>query len=584
MGDLKRTAAYLKDYKKSVIIALVCAFAGSVVNVLIPQIVSNLADIISAGMETAIDISAIWRIAAVSAAVILLGFVFSYSQSYILSGVSQRLSKDIRLQLSNKIDRLPLSYLDSGSVGDILSRTTNDVDMFSKVFTTTLGTTITNLVVLVGCIVMMFISSPLLAVVAIGATFIGLIVMGAASGISGPLFRKSRSQLGSLNALIDETLSGHLVIKSFNCEDEVRESFDAQNKKLSEYDWKSQFVGGLMNPIMVLAGNMAYVAVCICGAYLMIKYKNITVGTIVSFIMYVKLFSTPLSALSGDISKIQPALAAQARIFELLDAEENVHKESTGITSAKGEVVFENVKFGYLPGQTIIHDFSASVKPGMKVAIVGPTGAGKSTLVNLLMRFYELNGGRILLDGKSIADMSLEDLHSVIGMVLQETWVFEGTIRDNIIYSAQNISEERFNEVLKETGLDQMISSYKDGADTVISEKMELSSGQVQLITIARAMIKNPSVMILDEATSSIDTRTELIIQKAIDSLTKDRTSFVIAHRLSTIRNADVIFVMKDGDIMETGNHEELLAKGGIYADLYYSQFSDGKETDKKNK
>ena len=582
MGELKRTAAYLKNYKRSVIIALVCAFAGSVVNVIIPRIVSKLADVISAGMETGIDLDEIWRIAIFSAAAILLGFAFSYSQSIMLSGVSQRLTKDIRIQLSDKLDRIPLSYLDAGSAGDILSRTTNDVTMFSKVFTTTLGTAITNLVMLVGCIVMMFVSSPLLAVVAIAATFVGLVIMGMASAISGPLFKKSRGQLGSMNAFIDETFSGHLIVKSFNCEKEICEAFDAQNKELSEYDWKSQFISGIMNPVMVLAGNLAYAAVCICGAYLMIKYKNITVGTIVSFIMYVKLFSTPISALSSDASKIQPALAAQARIFELLDAEETEHREKKGIKAVKGEVSFENVKFGYLPGQTIINDFSASIKPGMKVAIVGPTGAGKSTLVNLLMRFYELNGGRILLDGKNIAEMSLEDLHSVIGMVLQETWVFEGTIRDNIIYSTQGVTEERFNEVLKETGLDRMISSYENGADTVISEKMELSSGQVQLITIARAMIKDPSVLILDEATSSIDTRTELIIQKAIDTLTAGRTSFVIAHRLSTIRNADVIFVMKDGDIVETGNHAELIEKGGIYADLYYSQFSDGKEPEAK--
>ena len=577
MKDIRRSLAFLKPYRGITIFAFFCAIAGSVMNVLIPRMITILADMITLGIKTQIDIPGILKIAVLALTAIIIGFLFSYCQSFILSGVSQKMTRDVRMELSDKVDRISIAYLDSKSSGDILSRTTNDVLVFSKGFTTNLGTIVENAVTLVGCVVMMLISSIPLAIIVIVTTIFGTMIASGVSKVSKPLFKKSRAQLGSLNAYIDEMFSGHLIIKSFNCEKEVIEEFDRQNSDLSESDWKSQFISRMLSPIMMLVGNLAYVLVCIGGAYMMIKHGSITVGTIAAFILYVKQFSSPISSIANVNSTLQPAIAAQGRIFELLDSDEMDMLPPSDIENVKGEVIFDHVKFGYLPDQIIIKDFSAKIDPGMKVAIVGPTGAGKTTLVNLLMRFYELNGGSIKLDGIPIDKMSRKDLHSIFGMVLQETWVFEGSIRDNIIYSTEGITEERFNEVLKQTGLDSLIASFPDGADTVISEKMELSTGQTQLITIARAMIKNPAVLILDEATSSIDTRTELIIQKAIDTLTQNRTSFVIAHRLSTIRNADVIFVMKDGNVVEVGKHEELLKQNGLYSEIYNSQFADEK-------
>ncbi len=580
MHNIKRSSEFIKPYHRAFIIGVVLSILGAAMNILIPGQISKLADVIMEGISGVMDMTAIRNVTITGVVLTLLYFVFSYMQSVMLYDVSQKMTSDIRIRLSNKLDRLPLSYLDGVSSGDILSRTTNDVTLFSKAFSTNLGTIASNSVTLVGCIIVMFISSWQLAIAAILATLVGTFITTVISKYSRPLYKKSRDQMGTINAYIDEMFSGHLILKAFNCEREVSEEFDRQNEALSQSSWKAQFLSSLMTPVMIFAGNLAYVAVCVFGAYLMIRNAGVTIGTIAAFIIYVKLFGSPLSSLASVAAAMQPALVAQDRIFELLDTQEVEFLPPGQNTAAKGEVVFDHVSFGYLPGQTIIKDFSAKIEPGMKVAIVGPTGAGKTTLVNLLMRFYEVNSGNIILDGTPIKEMAVEDLHSILGMVLQETWVFEGSIRDNIIYSTQNVSEERLKEVLKSTGLDRLVEAYPDGADTVISERMELSTGQIQLITIARAMIKDPSVLILDEATSSIDTRTELLIQSAIDKLIAGRTSFVIAHRLSTIRNADVIFVMKDGDIVETGNHDELLKKGGLYSELYYSQFV-GKEGNK---
>ncbi|MCR4850222.1 MAG: ABC transporter ATP-binding protein/permease [Lachnospiraceae bacterium] len=575
MRKFKQVAGFIAPYKGIVIIALICAVLGSLMNVLIPRQIGQMADIITAGINTTIDLGAIKKIAIISVLLVVIGFILNYLMGFWLSGFSQSLLRDMRMKLSDKLDRLSISYIDGMSTGDILSRTTNDVTVFSKAYSTNLGTIASNLVLFTGCVVMMLVTSPILTLVVIASTIAGSIVSGLLAKVSRPYFKTSSSQLGRINAYIDEVLSGHLIVRAFNCEAEARKEFEKLNGELAVSDWKSQFFSSFMHPVMTFTGNLAYVAVCIVGAYLMMQGKGITIGTIAAFILYVKQFSSPIASLAQSVSNLQPAFAVQERIFELLEADEIRNIDSIGLTDVKGEVVFDNVRFGYLPGQTIIHGFSAKVEPGMKVAIVGPTGAGKSTLVNLLMKFYEPDSGYIMLDGRPIEEISDEDLHSVMGMVLQETWVFDGTIRDNIVYSTPDVSDERFNEVLKETGLDNLVETYPDGADTEISEKMELSAGQVQLITIARAMIKDPAVLILDEATSSVDTRTEMIIQGAIDKLTAGRTSFVIAHRLSTIRNADIIFVMKDGDIVETGNHNELLQKGGLYSELYYSQFAD---------
>ncbi len=576
MRNLLKAARFMAPYKKTAILAVCFAILGSLMNVLIPRQISSLADIIRNGIGGQIDLGAVERTVLIGAIAILLGFVFNYGQSFLLTGVSGKMTRDIRIRLSDKLDRLPLSRMDGMSAGDLLSRTTNDVSMFSETFTTNLGTIASNAVLLVGCLVMMLINSPLLTVVVVITTILGLLVSTALTKVSTPKFIASRTLLGKVNGFIEEILTGHLVVKAFNCEDEVKEAFDKQNEELASSDWKSQFISSLLMPVMVFAGNLSYVAVCVVGSYLMINGGGISIGTIIAFILYANMFSGPLSSFASISASLQPAFAAQDRIFELLEADEMEDRQKTGLTSVRGQVTFDHVKFGYLPDQTIIQDFSADIQAGMKVAIVGPTGAGKTTLVNLLMRFYELNAGHILLDGIPISEMSREDLHRVLGMVLQETWAFRGTIRENIIYSTENVSEERFQEVLRETGLDHLISVFPDGAETEISEKMELSAGQLQLITIARAMIKDPSVLILDEATSSIDTRTEMLIQQALDSLTANRTSFVIAHRLSTIRNADMIFVLKDGDIVEVGKHEELLKQKGLYSELYYSQFAGG--------
>lgn len=575
MRKFKQVAGFIAPYKGILIIALICSVLGSLMNVLIPRQIGQMADIITAGIYTTIDLGAIKRIAIISVLLVVIGFILNYLMGFWLSGFSQSLLRDMRMKLSDKLDRLSISYIDGMSTGDILSRTTNDVTVFSKAYSTNLGTIASNLVLFIGCVVMMFVTSWMLTLVVICSTIVGSIVSGILARVSRPYFKNSSSQLGRINAYIDEVLSGHLIVRAFNCEAEARTEFEKLNGELATSDWKSQFFSSFMHPVMTFTGNLAYVAVCIFGAYLMMQGKGITIGTIAAFILYVKQFSSPIASLAQSVSNLQPAFAVQERIFELLEADEIRQVDSIGLSDVKGEVVFDNVRFGYLPGQTIIHGFSAKVEPGMKVAIVGPTGAGKSTLVNLLMKFYEPDSGHIMLDGRPIEEISDEDLHSVMGMVLQETWVFEGSIRDNIVYSTPDVSNERLNEVLKETGLDNLVETYPDGADTEISEKMELSAGQVQLITIARAMIKDPAVLILDEATSSVDTRTEMIIQGAIDKLTTGRTSFVIAHRLSTIRNADIIFVMKDGDIVETGNHNELLQKGGLYSELYYSQFAD---------
>lgn len=566
---------FLKPYRTAIIIALFLSAVGSVLTVIAPSYISQLITIIEAGLTGFLDEDAVARVSFLSLGLLLLGFLCSYIQGRLMANVTQRSAKELRRSISRKIDRIPLTYFDKTPYGDTLSRMTNDVDTLTQALSNNIASIVTAAVTLVGCTVMMFVTNPIMAISAILSSLLGFTVTMAIMGKSQPLFVAQQNELGALNGQIEEVFTGHLVVKAFNCEKEVKESFAEKNSELYAHAWKAQFLSGLMSPIMGFVGNLGYVVVCIAGAVLALN-GSANMGDIVAFMLYIRLFSNPLSTLAQSGSSMQPALAAGDRIFSLLDEEELTETPRKMLlpSDTAGNVTFQNVSFGYIPEKIIIGDFSADIEAGQKVAIVGPTGAGKSTLVNLLMRFYELNGGKIAIDGVPISELSRSNLHGLLGMVLQETWVFEGTIRENIAYAKENVSDEDLWKVIRAVGLEHYVKALPDGLDTVLNERSSLSAGQKQLITIARAMVENAPVLILDEATSSIDTRTEKLIQSAIDKLTAGRTSFVIAHRLSTIKNADLIFVMKDGDILETGNHDDLMAKGGFYSELYNSQFA----------
>ena len=484
--------------------------------------------------------------------------------------MSQRLRSDI----SQKINRLPLRYFDTHSYGDVLSRVTNDVDTISQTINQSVAALVTAVVTLLGSLVMMLVTNVHMTLTAVLASLAGFVLMIFIMGRSQKYFLAQQQVLGSLNGNIEEVYSGHDVIKAYNAERKVTEEFEALNVKLFNSAWRAQFFSGLMMPIMSFIGNFGYVAVCVVGAVLV---QNGTIGfaTIVAFIMYVRLFTNPLSQIAQAANSLQAAAAASERVFEFLDEPElsDESQKTRRLASVKGEVEFDHVKFGYDPERIIIHDFSAKVKPGQKIAIVGPTGAGKTTMVNLLMRFYELNGGQILIDGVPTSELTRENVHELFCMVLQDTWLFEGTIRENIAYAKKGVTDGQLDRACRAAGLDHFIHTLPKGYDTVLNDKASLSAGQKQLITIARAIVEDAPLLILDEATSSVDTRTEVLIQQAMDRLTEGRTSFVIAHRLSTIKNADCILVMKDGDIIESGTHDELLKNGGFYAELYNSQF-----------
>jgi ATP-binding cassette subfamily B protein len=480
----------------------------------------------------------------------------------------------MRQEVNIKANKIPLNYYDTTHEGDTLSTMTNDIDILSTSFSSTLPTLVTAVATIIGCLVLIFVTNPILAVTTIVGSFIGLILSVKVLSMGIPYFKQNRDLLGKINALVNEDIKGHMVVKSFNAEKEVVKEFEKTNKELFESTWKTQLVSYMMAPMSTFANNFSYILVCIVGAILVLNGKTM-IGTIVAFIQYVQIFAGAVSQISQSVGEIQPALAAGTRIFALLEQPEMEDKGTAKVSAenVKGEVDFTHIKFGYNPQNIIVHDFSCHVEPGQKIAIVGPTGAGKSTLINLLTRFYEVNGGDIKIDGTSIYDMPRETLHSLISMVLQETWTFRGSIRDNIVYSKKNVTEQWFNEAIKNCGLDDFISKCPNGVDTILAEDADISAGQKQLITIARAMVDDAPILILDEATSSVDTRTEKIISAAIDKLMEGRTSFVIAHRLSTIKNADKILVLKDGDIIEMGTHNELMNRKGFYADLYRSQF-----------
>lgn len=582
-STMVRLLQYCKRYLPYIIFALIAAIAGTVLQIVGPDKLKELTNEIMKGLPAvvegtpvigSIDLNGISKIAWTLALFYGISFLLSYLQSLIMATVTQVISKKMRSDISQKVNRLPLKYFDSTSIGDVLSRVTNDVDAIGQTLNQSVGTLITSATMLLGSLVMMFYNSWILALTAVGSSFLGFTFMMIIMKASQKYFKEQQTELGNINGHIEEVYTGHNVVKVYNGSKEAKEEFERSNSKLYTSAWKSQFLSGLMMPLMSFVGNFGYVAVCVVGAALAMEGK-ITFGVIVAFMIYIRLFTQPLSQIAQAMNNLQRTAAASERVFEFLDEEEleNEVEKQNNLNNVKGEVLFNNVKFGYTSDKPIIHNFSAKIRAGQKVAIVGPTGAGKTTIVNLIMRFYELDGGEIMIDGVPIHEVPRENVHGQFSMVLQDTWLFEGTIRDNIIYSKQDVTEEEIIKACKTVGLHHFIKTLPNGYDTILNDKASLSEGQKQLITIARAMIQNAPLLILDEATSSVDTRTERLVQSAMDQLTVGKTSFVIAHRLSTIKNADLILVMKDGNIIESGNHEELLAEKGFYAELYSSQF-----------
>ena len=536
---------------------------------------SDLTKVITEGIATGIDMERVKSIGLTLVAFYVGSVILSFGQQFIMVTVTQNVTKQLRSDISGKINRLPMAYYNKTSTGDVLSRVTNDVDMISQSMNQSIGNLVSAVALFFGSLIMMFKTNVIMTLTAVIATMIGFGLMSLITSHSQKYFSRQQANLGALNGHIEEIYSGHTVVKAYNGEKNAKKVFDELNNNLRDSAFKAQSLSGLMQPLMAFIGNFGYVAVCVMGAVLTMK-GYIGFEVIVAFMMYIRLFTQPLAQIAQATQSLQSAAAAGERVFAFLGAEEmsDESDKTEKLGKAEGYVDFEHVKFGYEDtDKIIIHDFSAKAKPGQKIAIVGPTGAGKTTLVNLLMRFHEIQSGDIKIDGISTRDMKREEVRSQFCMVLQDTWLFEGTVRENLVYNTENVSEEKIEAACKAVGLDHFIRTLPHGYDTILNDQVSLSQGQKQQLTIARAMIADKPMLILDEATSSVDTRTELQIQKAMDALMQNRTSFVIAHRLSTIKNADLILVLKDGDIIESGNHEELLAKGGFYADLYNSQF-----------
>ena len=570
----KTLILYCKSCIPQIIIAFVFAIVGTIFTIIGPNKLSEITDLITDGLISGIDLDGVQKIAVLLSILYGLSFVFSYIQGFIMATVTQRLSKSLRTDISEKINRLPLKYFDSTSYGDVLSRVTNDVDTIGQTMNQSIGMLVSEITLFLGSLFMMLKTNLVMTFSAIIATIIGFLFMILIISKSQKYFLGQQKYLGKINGHIEEIYSGHVVVKVYNGEEKATKTFNEINEKLYESAWKSQFLSGLMMPLMGFIGNFAYATVCVVGGAMAFDNK-ITFGIIVAFMIYVRLFTRPLSQIAQAFTNMQSTAAASERVFQFLEEKEleDESYKTEVLMSSKGDVEFKNVRFGYSPEKIIINDFSAHALPGQKIAIVGPTGAGKTTIVNLLMRFYEVNSGEIKIDGVNTKSLTRENVHDFFCMVLQDTWLFEGSIRENIVYSKDGITDEEVINACKAVGIHHFIETLPKGYDTILNDKANLSVGQKQLITIARAMVENAPLLILDEATSSVDTRTEELIQKAMDKLTVGRTSFVIAHRLSTIRNADVYLVMKDGDIIESGNHEELLSKGGFYSDLYNSQF-----------
>ena len=632
-GAMKKLIHYLNKFHTLIIIAFVLAAVSSILSIIAPDHLSNLTDIISDGLtpnisettineimssdtisfedkqefmsimsgiiedsssseifsaidsmpesvqeivEPKMDFTAIKNIALFLAIIYIASAIFSFFGHYIMATVSNNFAKDLRSKIITKINKLPLRYFDRNSTGDILSRITNDVDTVAQTMSQSIGSLVGAITLLIGSVIMMFATNWIMAICAIVSSLLGFSIMAIILKKSQKYFIQRQVELGNMNGHIEEIYSGHNVVKVYNGKKDADEKFDKLNEKVFDAIRKSQFLSGLMQPIMAFIGNFSYVVVCVVGALLALN-GYITFGVIVAFIVYVRLFTNPLSQIAQAMTSLQSAAAASERIFEFIEAEEM--SDESALTKhldrdkVKGNITFDHVKFGYDSDRIIIKDFSAKVKPGQKIAIVGPTGAGKTTMVNLLMKFYEINSGDIKIDGVSINELTRENVHDLFTMVLQDTWVFNGTVRENIVYNRENVSDYELKQVCKVVGVDHFIKSLPNSYDTIIEDNDSISSGQKQLMTIARGMLDNAPFLILDEATSNVDTRTEELVQKAMDKLMEGRTSFIIAHRLSTIKNADLILVMNEGNIIEQGSHDELMKQNGFYASLYNSQF-----------
>ncbi|SFS78892.1 ABC transporter ATP-binding protein [Paenibacillus sp. 453mf] len=579
-GTMKRLVRYLKPQNTILVVVFIMAILSTVFTIVSPKLLAVATNILSEPLfdpNATIDFVEIARILMWLGALYLLSSLFAYIQQYLMAGVSQRVVFDMREQINGKLSRLPLKYFDGKTHGEILSRATNDVDNISNTLQQSLAQFITSFVTLVGVIIMMLTISPLLTLITVLTLPLSLIVVALVASRSQGYFVGQQKRLGELNGHVEEMYTGHNVIKAFGREEQSIQDFDKINEELYETGWKAQFISGLIMPLMMFIGNIGYVLICVVGGIL-VSTRTLNVGSILAFIQYSRQFSQPINQLANIANVIQSTVASAERVFELLDEKEEVAEQNTANISSKvqGAVTFEHVKFGYSEDKPLITDLNVDVKPGQTAAIVGPTGAGKTTLINLLMRFYEVQGGAIRIDGVDITDMPRSRLRSMFGMVLQDTWLFNGTIYDNIAYGREGASETEVRQAAAAARADHFIRTLPDGYQTMLNEEASnISQGQKQLLTIARAILANPSILILDEATSSVDTRTETLIQQAMNELMKDRTSFVIAHRLSTIRDADVILVMNHGDVIEKGTHEELLMAGGFYAELYNSQFTE---------
>ena len=575
-GALNDLSTYMRKSLGVVVLALVLAALSAVLTIIGPDQVGKIATIMSDGLLGGIDLAAIARVGILLAVIYGLSALFGFIQHYIMASVTLKMSYRIRAELSEKINRVPQKYFNFHAQGDILSRITNDVSTLQQGLTNSLPTIISAATQFLGCLIMMFVTEWRLALVSLGITLVGLLLVVFIMSRSQKYFTARQESLGKLNGYVEEMYSGHEVVRISRAAEPVGKTFDTLNDVVYDANWRSQFLSGVMQPLMNVIGNLSYVAVCVLGSILAIQ-EIIDIGVIVSFILYVRLFTSPLTQIAQGMTNLQTASASAHRIFDFLGSEEmpDESEKPELPRPVRGEVDFEHVRFSYpdSPDKIIIKDFSAHVAPGQKVAIVGPTGAGKTTMVNLLMRFYEIADGCIKIDGVPSQDIRREDVHKLFGMVLQDTWLFEGTVRENLVYNLPDVTDEQLNRVCCACGLDKFVRSLPNGFDTVLSESTSISAGQKQLLTIARAMLQNAPMLILDEATSSVDTRTELLIQRAMDKLTENRTSFVIAHRLSTIKNADLILVMKDGDVIESGTHETLMQQNGFYAALYNSQF-----------
>ena len=567
---------YCKDYYRLIIFAIVLSIISSIFSIIGPGKVRDIINEITIGLTSTINMEVIKDITLFLAVMYILGAIFHYVEAYLMAIMTNKLSKNLRNKISVKINKIPLKYFDSTSYGDILSRVTNDVDTISRTLSESVSDLVSSIVLFIGVVLVMFITNPVMAITGILASLIGFSLLAFILAKSQKYYEIQQKELGNLNGHIEEAYSGHNVVKVYNNVENSKDEFEKINEKMFNSSIKSHFLSGLMPPIMGFIGNFGYVAICIVGSILVINGK-INVATIVSFMMYTRLFTSPLSTIAQGFIELQSAAAASERVSEFLSESELEDESSKTLVldrnKVEGNIEFNHVVFGYDDDKNIIKDFNVSVEKGEKVAIVGPTGAGKTTMVNLLMRFYEIKNGSITIDGVNTRDITRENVHDLFCMVLQDTWVFEGTIKENIIYNRKNITDNEVEDACRVVGLDHFIKALPLGYDTVLGDIESLSAGQKQLLTIARGMLSDAPFLILDEATSSVDTRTEELVQKAMDALTKGRTSFIIAHRLSTIKNADLILVMKDGNIIEQGSHNELMEKNGFYTELYNSQF-----------